>query len=214
MSTLEGFSDNAFIEKPASGWLHEDRDLIGGNSITYSIQVGWVAPAGWATEGVPLTVQFTRPLRSAVCRCGVRAGVHQQLEEGNPYGADPVGTSGHAVRDLWLHALIRTRCARMPHISHRPLWQYLVLDHTCLKLSVQWPTMEPASELCASLYCVCVRHAIMVTGAHSCRVPLCCCILREAIVRLADHAQIIQANKKRKVCVCLCVLSAPVTVLG
>lgn len=41
MSTLEGFSDNAFIEKPASGWLHDDKDLIDGNAITYTIQVGW-----------------------------------------------------------------------------------------------------------------------------------------------------------------------------
>lgn len=45
MSTLQGFSDYAFIEKPASGWLHKDDDLIDGNSITYTVQVGWVAAA-------------------------------------------------------------------------------------------------------------------------------------------------------------------------
>lgn len=52
MSTLQGFSDYAFIEKPASGWLHEDRDLTDGNSITYSVEVGWV-PDGL---GVPAQV--------------------------------------------------------------------------------------------------------------------------------------------------------------
>ena len=149
MSTLEGFSDNAFIEKPASGWLHEDRDLIDGNSITYSIQVGWVAAAGWATEGVPLT---TRPLCSAVCRGGVRAGVDQQLEEGNPDRANPVGTSGHvgACSTGLVVACTDTNSLRMPHISPMPLWQCLVLGHTCSKLSVLRPTMElePASKLC------------------------------------------------------------------
>ena len=47
MSTLQGFSDFAFIEKPASGWLHKDDDLIDGNSITYTVQVsciGWWQP--------------------------------------------------------------------------------------------------------------------------------------------------------------------------
>ena len=39
MSTLVGYNEQGFIEKPATGWLHEDRDLIDGNSITYSISV-------------------------------------------------------------------------------------------------------------------------------------------------------------------------------
>ena len=39
MSTLVGYNEKGFIEMPATGWLHEDRDLIDGNSITYSISV-------------------------------------------------------------------------------------------------------------------------------------------------------------------------------
>lgn len=30
----------SFIKKPTTGWLHNDRDLMNGASVTYSVRVG------------------------------------------------------------------------------------------------------------------------------------------------------------------------------
>ena len=32
-------STGSFIKKPTTGWLHNDRDLMNGSTITYSVRV-------------------------------------------------------------------------------------------------------------------------------------------------------------------------------
>lgn len=57
----------SFIKKPTSGWLHNDRDLMNGSSITYSVRVS-------KNEGVcRLRVQHVRPyiVPGELCRVTV-----------------------------------------------------------------------------------------------------------------------------------------------
>jgi len=35
-------STGSFIKKPTTGWLHSDRDLMNGSSITYSVRVSYI----------------------------------------------------------------------------------------------------------------------------------------------------------------------------
>ena len=111
MSTLQGFSDYAFIEKPASGWLHKDGDLTDGNAITYTVQVGWVAAPGAGRPVGPVNLVYMFR-RLTVCRSCVRTGVDQQLEARNPDRAHSVTSGGG---ELW--GCMSVRVIRDVHVG-------------------------------------------------------------------------------------------------
>lgn len=51
-------STGSFIKKPTTGWLHSDRDLMNGSSITYTVRVRYKILHIFARDCSPALIQY------------------------------------------------------------------------------------------------------------------------------------------------------------